>query len=96
MNHHQCDIHMHPAAYLHGPVLITYLRDILAVGFWLGDLAASTPRSVDCCWFFHGHPWFPPVLPTARDCAACHWPPRLPLQPITSRAGTRTSSYVTA
>ena len=35
MNHHQCDIHMHPAAYVHGPVLITYLRDILAVGFGL-------------------------------------------------------------
>ena len=44
MNHHQWDIQMHPAAYVHGPVLITYLRDILAVGFWLGDLAASTPR----------------------------------------------------
>ena len=29
---------MHPAAYVHGPVLITYLRDILAVGFWIGDL----------------------------------------------------------
>ena len=30
--------HMHPAAYVHGPVLITYLRDILAVGCWIGDL----------------------------------------------------------
>ena len=54
MNHHQCDIHMHPAAYVHGPVLITYLRDILAVGFWLSDLAASTQRSVDYCRFFYG------------------------------------------
>ena len=71
MNHHQCDIHMHPAAYVHGPVLITYLRDILAVGFWLGDLAASTPRSVDHCWFFHGLRGLP-----SR-------PPRQPLPPIT-------------
>ena len=44
MNHHQCDIHMHPAAYVHGPVLITYLRDILAVGFWLGDLLFPPAR----------------------------------------------------
>ena len=47
MNHHQWDIHMHPAAYVHGPVLITYLRDILAVGFGLVIFAASTPWSVD-------------------------------------------------
>ena len=48
MNHHQCDIHMHPAAYVHGPVLITYLRDILAVGFWLGDLLSLPPTLLDC------------------------------------------------
>ena len=47
MNHHQCDIHMHPAAYVHGPVLITYLRDILAVGFWLGDLLSHPPTLLD-------------------------------------------------
>ena len=47
MNHHQCDIHMHPAAYVHGPVLITYLRDILAVGFWL-VIFSLPPTLLDC------------------------------------------------
>ena len=48
MNHHEWDIHMHPAAYVHGPVLITYLRDILAVGFWLSDLLSLPPTLLDC------------------------------------------------
>ena len=43
MNHQQCDVHMHPAAYVYGPVLITYLRDILAVGFGLSDLFPTHP-----------------------------------------------------
>ena len=67
---------MHPAAYVHGPVLITYLRDILAVGFWLGDLAASTQRSVDYCRFLDWsspHPFGSFGAPPVPHAGSCMW-----------------------